>query len=59
MLYRQGRPKPIDRNVLEESGAVSNSFIDEVSTLLNEQIGILRSCSMRLKDKGGIRIQAK
>ncbi|REL37756.1 hypothetical protein DYD21_08215 [Rhodohalobacter sp. SW132] len=35
-LYRQGRPRPIDRGVLEESGAVSDSFIDAVSEKLEE-----------------------
>lgn len=35
-LYRQGRPQPIDRNVLEESGAVSEKFIDAVYEKLKE-----------------------
>lgn len=38
-LYRQGRPRPIDRGVLEESGAVSDSFIDVVSEKLEEVNG--------------------
>lgn len=38
-LYRIGRPKPIDRAVLEQSGAVTDSFIDDVSALLNELNG--------------------
>ena len=33
-LYRIGRPLPIDRGVLEQSGAVSDKFIDEVNTKL-------------------------
>jgi len=33
-LYRIGRPKPIDRQVLEQSGAVSESFIDKVADKL-------------------------
>ncbi len=33
-LYRQGRPKPIDRSVLEESGATR---VDEVADLLAKQ----------------------
>jgi len=33
-LYRQGRPRPIDRGILEDSGAVSDSFIDAVSEKL-------------------------
>jgi len=35
-LYRRGRPRPIDRDVLEHSGAVSGNFIDEVSDKLVE-----------------------
>jgi DNA repair exonuclease SbcCD ATPase subunit len=35
MLFRQGRSTPIDRPVLEQSGAVTESFIDDVSALLN------------------------
>ena len=38
-LYRQGRPQPIDRGVLEESGAVSDSFIEAVSDKLKELHG--------------------
>lgn len=38
-LYRQGRPRPIDRSVLEKSGAVSDSFIDAVSDKLKELNG--------------------
>ena len=35
-LYRIGRPQPIDREVLEQSGAISGSFIEEVSNKLAE-----------------------
>ncbi len=35
-LYRQGRPVPIDRSLLENSGAVSDNFIDAVSQKLEE-----------------------
>lgn len=35
-LYRQGRPVPIDRSVLEDSDAVSDNFIDVVSRKLEE-----------------------
>ncbi|CAN5285287.1 AAA family ATPase [soil metagenome] len=38
-LYRRGRAKPIDRTVLEESGAVSGSFIKDVSKKLAELNG--------------------
>jgi hypothetical protein len=33
-LYRQGRPRPIDRSVLEEADAVTDTKIDEVAELL-------------------------
>ncbi|MCF8380269.1 MAG: hypothetical protein K9H49_11865 [Bacteroidales bacterium] len=33
-LYRRGRPKPIDREILEKSEAVSGNFIDEVNAKL-------------------------
>ncbi len=35
-LYQQGRPVPIDRSVLENSGAISDKFIDAVSQKLEE-----------------------
>lgn len=35
-LYVQGRPKPIDRQVLVESGKVSANFIDAVTAKLKE-----------------------
>ncbi|MFB6307277.1 MAG: hypothetical protein ABEH43_09875, partial [Flavobacteriales bacterium] len=35
-FYRKGRPYPIDRSVLEDSGAVSDKFINEVSQKLKE-----------------------
>jgi len=35
-LYRQGRPVPVDRSVLENSGAISDKFIDAVSQKLEE-----------------------
>jgi len=38
-LYRKGRPKPIDRQVLIQSGAVSGTFIDQVSEKLRELNG--------------------
>ncbi len=38
-LYRRGRPLPIDRNVLENSGVISDSFIDKVADKLNELKG--------------------
>ncbi len=35
-LYQQGRPKPIDRGVLQDSGSVSDTFIDAVDAKLKE-----------------------
>lgn len=35
-LYKIGRPLPIDRSVLQKSGAVSEKFIEEVSRKLEE-----------------------
>ncbi|GGA81776.1 ATP-binding protein [Puia dinghuensis] len=35
-LYRQGRPWPIDRQVLEESETISPRFLDEVTEKLKE-----------------------
>ncbi len=35
-LYQQGRPKPIDREVLRDSGSVSGKFIDVVDAKLKE-----------------------
>lgn len=35
-LYVQGRPKPIDRQVLADSGAVSGNFIDAAAAKLKE-----------------------
>ncbi|MBS3771024.1 MAG: hypothetical protein KGY69_12310, partial [Bacteroidales bacterium] len=49
-LYRQGRPRPIDRSVLEQSGAVSEKFIDAVSDLLNSLQGNPEKLVQALKD---------
>ncbi len=38
-LYRKGRPKPIDREVLEYSGAISGNYIDAVGDKLMELNG--------------------
>ncbi len=35
-LYRKGRSKPVDRSILEQSGAVSDKFIDAVHQKLEE-----------------------
>ena len=49
-LYRQGRPRPIGRRVLEESGAVSDSFIEAVSKKLQELNGNPASLLQSLKN---------
>jgi hypothetical protein len=38
-LFRRGRPKPIDRQTLVQSGAVSGTFIDLVAEKLQELNG--------------------
>ena len=38
-LYRQGRPRPVDRQVLVASGAVSRKFIEPVDRLLRQVRG--------------------
>ncbi|MBZ0242992.1 MAG: hypothetical protein K8F24_07250, partial [Bacteroidales bacterium] len=35
-LYQKGRPKPIDREILRDSGSVSDTFIDTVDAKLKE-----------------------
>jgi uncharacterized protein YhaN len=49
-LYRQGRPKPIDRPVLESTSAVSDNFIDEVSEKLKELKGNPTALLTSLRD---------
>ena len=46
-LWRTGRSRPIDRSILERSGAVSDKFIDEVSALL----GILENDPLQLTEQ--------
>ena len=38
-LYRKGRPRSIDREVLEKSATISTTFIDEVNSKLTELNG--------------------
>jgi hypothetical protein len=51
-LYRQGRPTPIDRQVLEDSGAISGRFMDEVADQLTELNGNPRELLGLLRNKG-------
>ncbi len=50
-LYRQGRAKPADRSVLADSGAVSQTFIDEVAQKLEELGGDAGALLHALRDK--------
>jgi energy-coupling factor transporter ATP-binding protein EcfA2 len=47
--WRQGRGEPVTRDVLEKSGAISDSFIDEVSELAQSLHGDARQLIQRLR----------
>jgi len=49
-VWRRGRGKPVDRVALEQSGAVSNSFIDEVTELAAQLGGDARALIAKLRD---------
>ncbi|MFW5820572.1 MAG: hypothetical protein ACOCWA_04740 [Bacteroidota bacterium] len=49
-LYRRGRSLPIDRDVLENSGAISAPFIDKVADKLRELKGEPRKLVQALKN---------
>lgn len=49
-LYRRGRPRPINSEVLEHSGAVSGSFINDVSAKLMELRGNPKKLIRTLRD---------
>ncbi len=51
-LYRRGRPKQIDREVLEQSGAISSSFIDRVNDKLVELKGNPKELIQMLRNGG-------
>ncbi len=51
-LIRTGRSKPIDRQILEDSGAVSANYIDEVTRLLDEVSHDPQALIQRLRDGG-------
>ena len=59
-LYRQGRPIPIDRAVLEESGAVSAKFIDALTGKLIDLNGNPQELLLALKNRqvNGFRLSA-
>ena len=49
-LYRQGRPRPVDRQVLLSSGAVSEKFIEPVARLLKQVEGNPRRLLYHLRE---------
>ncbi len=49
-LWQQGRGRPVDRAALEDSGAVSENFIDEVSELARELGGSGEALLRALKE---------
>lgn len=50
-LYQTGRSKPIDREVLLDSGAVSSTFIDDTDELLNTLHGVPEELLDALRNK--------
>ena len=50
-LWRQGRGKPVDRAVLDESGAVSDVFLDPVADLAEELEGDGKALVLALRDR--------
>lgn len=49
--WRQGRGKPVDRIVLEQSGAVSDNYIEDVTRLAEEKNGIAEEIVAALENK--------
>lgn len=49
-LYRRGRSRPIDREILESSSAISGSFIDELTDKLVELKGSPKELVKALRD---------
>ncbi len=49
-LYRKGRSRPIDRDVLENSGAITGAFIDKIVEKLNELNGEPKQLLQALRD---------
>lgn len=50
-LWRAGRGKPVDRSVLLDSGAVSSTFINQVSELVHQSKGDAGTTLSSLRDK--------
>ncbi len=57
--YRIGRPKPIDRSVLIDSGAITDKFIDKVDELLKSLNGNPEKLIEALKQRKIARLQNK
>lgn len=51
LVWRRGRGKPVDRIALEQSGAVSGSFIDEVTELAAQLGGDARQLIAKLRER--------
>ena len=49
--WNQGRGKPVDRDVLEASGAVSSTFIEDVTALADEVDGVGTEIITALEDQ--------
>jgi hypothetical protein len=58
-IWRRGRGQPVDRIALEASGAVSDKFIDSVTTLAEAKLGDAAALVEALKSKAvsGFRAQ--
>lgn len=50
-LWRQGRGKPVDRAVLDDSGAVSDVFLDPAADLAKELEGDGKALVLALRDR--------
>ena len=50
-LWRQGRGKPVDRSVLDESGSVSDVFLDLTADLATELEGDGKALVLALRDR--------
>ena len=56
-LWKQGRGRPVDRDALEHSGAVSNTFIDKVAAVTDDLGGNAESLLAALDDKKDARLK--
>jgi DNA repair protein SbcC/Rad50 len=56
-LWKQGRGRPVDRDALEHSGAVSNTFIDKVAAVTDDLGGNAESLLAALDAKKDARLK--